>query len=68
MMERKAFLAKPKHQNHVFQWEKCVYVPNHKENRDYYEYPWFNGWMLILRKMGERKAFSAKQKSQNYVS
>ena len=26
IVERKAFLTKPKHQNHVFQWEKCVFV------------------------------------------
>ena len=25
MVELKAFLAKPKHQNHAYQWEECVY-------------------------------------------
>ena len=37
-MEKKEFLAKPKHQYHVSQRENVFMVPNHKKNGYYYEY------------------------------
>ena len=38
-VERKAFLANPKHQYHVSQREKCDCSAHNKKNGDYYEYP-----------------------------
>ena len=38
MAERKAFLAIPKHQDHVSQWREHDCSANNKKNRDYYEY------------------------------
>ena len=39
MVERKAFIAKRKHQNHVPKKEYVIAVPNNKKNKDYYENP-----------------------------
>ena len=39
MVEKKPFLAKPKHQYHVCQWGDMIVVPNHKKNGDYCENP-----------------------------
>ena len=39
MVQRKAFLANPKHQYHVSQWGEHDYSANNKKNREYYEYP-----------------------------
>ena len=39
MVEIKAFLAKPKHQDHVSQCREHDCSANNKKNRDYYDYP-----------------------------
>ena len=39
MVEIKAFLPKPKHQNCVSRWKEHVYFPNHKKNVDYHKNP-----------------------------
>ena len=39
-VKRKAFIAKPKHQNRVPKEENVIVVPNNKKkSRDYYENP-----------------------------
>ena len=38
MVERKAFLANPKHQDRVSNMENMIIMPITKKNRDYYEY------------------------------
>ena len=70
MIERKAFLANPKHQYHVSQWEDHDCSANNKKNDDYYGYPSFSfrEWTLIISKMIERKAFLANPKHQYHVS
>ena len=45
MVERKAFLAKPKHQYYVSQWEKHDGSATYKKNRDYYKYRSLNQFM-----------------------
>ena len=71
MVERKAFLANPKHQNRVPEWGEhdcCA----HKKKK--WRLLWaskfvsFHGWTLIVRKIGERKAFLANPKHQDHVS
>ena len=64
MIERKAFLANPKLQYHVSQWEDHDFGANNKKNDDYYGYPSFSfhEWTLIISKMIERKAFLANPK------
>ena len=48
MMERNAFLANPKHQYRVSQWEEHDYSAHNKKNGDYYGYPSFLiPWMNI---------------------
>ena len=39
MVERKAFLANPKHQYCVSQWGEHDYSAYDKKNGDYYKYP-----------------------------
>ena len=39
MVERKAFLANPKHQDRVPQYGEHDYRAHNKKNRDYYRYP-----------------------------
>ena len=39
MVERKAFLANPKHQDHVSQYGEHGSSANNKKNGDYYDYP-----------------------------
>ena len=38
MVERKALLTNPKHQDHVSQWGENDYYAHNKKNGDYYEY------------------------------
>ena len=45
MVERKAFLDNPKHQNHVSQWGKHDCGAHKKINGDYYEYPRLSHFM-----------------------
>ena len=71
MVEKKAFLAKPKHQNCANQWEKNVYyAQSTKEQRLLQEskFVQFERWTLILRKKVERKVLLTKRKHQNHVS
>ena len=39
MVERKAFLANPEHQDHVSQYAEHYCNANNKKDRDCYEYP-----------------------------
>ena len=39
MVERKAFVANPKHQYHGSRWEEHDCSAHNKKNRDYYEHP-----------------------------
>ena len=39
MVERKAFLANPKHQDRVSHYKKYDCSTNNKTNKDYHEYP-----------------------------
>ena len=38
-LERKAFVANPKHQYHVSQWGEQVYGAHSQKNEDYYDNP-----------------------------
>ena len=64
MVERKAFLIKPKHHCHLFQWEECVYSAKSWKER---------GLLLVsifvpidertlISKNGEKKLFLWKQR------
>ena len=65
MAKRKAFLAKPKHQNCVSQWKEHVLVSNHKKNRDYdgnqvCPFWWMN---FDFKENDKKKSFSCKNKA-----
>ena len=71
MVERKAFIGNPKHQDHVSQCGKHGCIANNKKNRDFYAYPclsYFHGWTLITGKMVESKAFLPNPKHQDQFS
>ena len=65
MVERKAFLANPKHQYHATQWEEHVYSANNKKNEGYFGYPGFlTPWMNINYKENDgKKCFSSESKA-----
>ena len=65
MMKKKAFLAKPKHQNCVPQRKEHVLVSHHKKNRDYLENPVHPIWWMNFDFMEneELKSFSCKAKA-----
>ena len=65
MMERKAFLANPKHQYHASQWREHDYTANNKNNKDYYKYPSLSHFMDELWFCGKyrKKSFSCKTKA-----
>ena len=71
MMERKAFLRKPKHNKHVSQWKEHVYTAQSQEE---WSLSWkskfvlFDEQTLTLRKMVEIKAFLANPTHQYNVS
>ena len=71
MVERKAFLTKPKHQNHVSQWKEHVY--NAQSQKRMMAMTWIQvypiWWMNFDSKKDDgKKAFLAKPKHQNHVS
>ena len=71
MVGRKAFLAKPKHQNLVSKWEEYIYsAQSWKEWRLSQKSMFvpFYGWTWILRNMVEIKAFVAEPNHQNCLS
>ena len=39
MVERRAFLANPRHQHHTSQWGEHDFSANNKKNGDYYKNP-----------------------------
>ena len=45
MVEMKAFLANPKHQYCISEWEKHDCSANNEKNRDYYKYPSLSHFM-----------------------
>ena len=57
MMERKAFLANPKDQYRVSQWEEYDCHAHNKNSGDYYEYPSWSHFMgeHWLKKVVEKK-------------
>ena len=70
-MERKGFLAKPKHQYRVFKWGEhdCV-DQSQKDYRLLQESSFVSvdEWTLILRKIVEEKALPAKLNHQYHES
>ena len=67
MVEREAFLMKPKHQCHLSQWVTRIYSAQlWKEKRLLFESMFvpIDRWTLILRKMGEKNFFLMKSKHQ----
>ena len=67
MVERKAFLANPKHQCHLSQCEEHDCSATNKNNRDYCKRPSLSHFTDI-RKMLEKKHFLAKPKHQYHAS
>ena len=65
MVERKAFLANPKHQDHVSQSREHDYSANNKKSGDYYVYPSLCHCTdeLWLQGNGGKKSFSYKSKA-----
>ena len=71
MVERKTFLANPKHQYHVSQCEEhdCnAQSQNERRLSRESKFDSFDAHTLIIRKMVERKPFLAKPKHQCRVS
>ena len=65
IIERKAFLANPKHQYCASQWEEHGCGANNKKSENYYEYssfliPWMN---INYEQNDEKKCFSFKPKA-----
>ena len=69
-MERKAFLAYPKHQYHVSQCGEHGCSANNKMNRDYYKYQvCLISWMNIdCKENGGKKAFFPNPQYLYHVS
>ena len=70
MVERKAFLANPKHQYHVSQWGEHDCCANNKKNRDCYEYQSLPiSWMNYdYKENGRKKAFLENPKHSYHVA
>ena len=71
MVERKAFLANPKHECHVSQSREHDCSAHNKKNGEHNELSNFvisHGWTLFIRKMVGKKAFLANWKDQYCVS
>ena len=67
MVERKAFLMKPKRQCHLSQWGKCVYgAQSWKETRLLWEHKFISidEQTLIIRKIMEGKPLLMRPKHQ----
>ena len=70
LVEKEAFLMKPKHQNHLSQWRKCDYgAQSWKKRRLLCESMFFRTerWVLIL-KIIESDVFLMKPKHRNHLS
>ena len=65
MVKRKASLANPKHQYHVYQCGEHVCGANNKMNGDYYEYQvCLISWMNFdCRENGGKKSLSCKSEA-----
>ena len=65
MTKRKSFLANPKHQYHVSQWEEHDCSANNKMNEDYYGYPGFliPSMNINYKENGWKKCISSKSKA-----
>ena len=65
MVERKAFLAKSKHQYHVSQLHEHDWSANNKKNGDYEEYPSLSHFTMNFnyKENGEKKSFSGQIKA-----
>ena len=71
MVEKKVFLAKPKHENHASKQQKCVYSAQPwTEWRLSWESKFvpFYWWILFIREVVEIKAVHAKPNHENNVS
>ena len=70
MVERKAFLAIPKHQDRISQWEEHDCSANNERWSllQVSEFVLFHGWSLIIKKIVERKGFLANPKHQYNLS
>ena len=70
MVEREVFPMKPKHQDHLSQWEECVYnAQSWIERRLLHESVFIpiDIWNLIL-KNGGKWSFSSKTKVLSHLS
>ena len=65
MVEEKAFLAKPKHQNHVSQRKKHILVPNHKKKEIIMRNQVLSIWWMNFdfEEYGGNKSFFSKSKA-----
>ena len=71
MVEKKAFLMKPKRQCHLSQWGECVYrAQSWKEKRLLWEHKFIpiDEQTFIIRKIIERKPFLIRPKHQCHLS
>ena len=69
IVERDAFLMKPKHEYHLSEWEERVYMPNHEKKGLLCEsvFVQIDERTLVL-KVVERKVFLLKPKLQYNLS
>ena len=65
MVERKAFLANPKHQYHVSQYGEHYCSAHIEKNGDYNEYQSLSHFIMNFndKKNGGKKTFSCKSKA-----
>ena len=70
MVERKAFLMKPKHQCHLSKWGECVYIAQSWKEKILLSesvFIQFDKWNLIL-KIDRSEVFLMKSKHQCHLS
>ena len=70
MVEKEAFLVKPKHQCHLSYWVEWVFGTNHEKKGDYYVNPSLSQLRkeVKFQKMVEREVFLAKPNIQCHLS